>query len=268
FMMSFIFNIFYYPLYNGIVFLSAVVPGNDIGIAIILLTSYSYLKMLKTDEHDNKINLQIFNSIMIVAFLFLTINGVFFAITKIDYHDRYLTIAFPLFFIIFILFQTYPIIIRSIIYGTIGVCYCLMLFTEYRYQIKEYDIRTLSDYITTIEHKNEPICFYHKVLSLQFKYNYYGKNILVPLPDELKFDSSYLSKIKDTTNFKQSIEIANPMSKTYLLINDRTEQYLENDSDIKMLNHYISTHYHIILDTLFYGHSEHFPLRIRRLEKK
>lgn len=37
-MFSFIFNLFYYPLYNGIVFFSAIVPNNDIGIAIILLT--------------------------------------------------------------------------------------------------------------------------------------------------------------------------------------------------------------------------------------
>lgn len=37
-MFSFIFNIFYYPLYNAIIFLSAVVPGNDFGVAIVLLT--------------------------------------------------------------------------------------------------------------------------------------------------------------------------------------------------------------------------------------
>lgn len=35
---TFIFNLFYYPLYNTLVFLTAVVPGNDIGIAVILLT--------------------------------------------------------------------------------------------------------------------------------------------------------------------------------------------------------------------------------------
>lgn len=37
-MFSFIFNIFYYPLYNGIIFLSALSPNNDFGLAIVVLT--------------------------------------------------------------------------------------------------------------------------------------------------------------------------------------------------------------------------------------
>lgn len=37
-MFSFIFNLFYYPLYNIIIFLSAIIPGNDFGIAVVLLT--------------------------------------------------------------------------------------------------------------------------------------------------------------------------------------------------------------------------------------
>jgi len=37
-MMSFIFNLFYYPLYNGLVFLSAILPNYDLGISIIVLT--------------------------------------------------------------------------------------------------------------------------------------------------------------------------------------------------------------------------------------
>lgn len=37
-MFSFIFNIFYYPLYNAIIFLSALSPNNDFGLAIVVLT--------------------------------------------------------------------------------------------------------------------------------------------------------------------------------------------------------------------------------------
>jgi hypothetical protein len=173
-----------------------------------------------------------------------------------------------MFMLVLILFQIYSALTRSIIYGIIAICYILILFKEYKYQVKEYDIRSLASYINTIEKKDEPICFYHKVLSLQFKHNYVGKNTLVPLPDGLKFDSTYLTKIKDTSDLKISIEMANPMAKSYLLINDRTELRFEKDTDVKMLNNYLPTHYQITLDTLFYGHNKNFPLRIRRLEKK
>ncbi|HRY62755.1 MAG TPA: YidC/Oxa1 family membrane protein insertase [Candidatus Paceibacterota bacterium] len=37
-MFSFIFNIFYYPLYNAIIFLSALSPSNDFGLAVVALT--------------------------------------------------------------------------------------------------------------------------------------------------------------------------------------------------------------------------------------
>lgn len=45
-MFSFIFDLFYYPLYNGLIFLAALVPGGDIGISIILLTLITKLIIL------------------------------------------------------------------------------------------------------------------------------------------------------------------------------------------------------------------------------
>ena len=234
----------------------------------IIFITYTYFKWYKVNKTGNTTYFKSFNAILVTAAAMVIINSVFFAVTKLDYHDRYLTIAFPLFMSVFLLFQIYPLIIRNIVFGTIAILYTCMLLSSYKYQVKEYDTRSLTKYIGTIENKDEPICFYHKVLSLQFKFNYNGKNALVPLPDGLKFDSSYLSKIKDTLDLRQSIENANPNSKTYLLINDRTEAHFENDEDVKMLNSYLPSHYNITLDTIFYGHSKDFPLRIRRLEKK
>lgn len=37
-MFSFIFDLFYYPLYNAIIFLSALSPNNDLGLAVVVLT--------------------------------------------------------------------------------------------------------------------------------------------------------------------------------------------------------------------------------------
>ena len=237
-------------------------------LLFILLISYTYIRWYKNNKLENTIYFKSFNAILLTAFILLSMVSAFFAITKLDFHDRYLTIAFPLFISVFLLFQTYPLLKRSLIFGTLAVLYIVMLIPQYRYQVKEYDTRSLTKYIAKIEKKDEPICFYHKVLSLQFKFNYNGKNTLVPLPDALKFDSSYLSKIKDTLDLRQSIERANPNSKSYLLITDRTQPNFENDADVKMLNSYLPDHYHITLDTLFYGHTKDFPLRIRRLEKK
>ncbi|MBS1509714.1 MAG: glycosyltransferase family 39 protein [Bacteroidetes bacterium] len=237
-------------------------------LVFAILFAYTYLKWYTTNQHTNKTYFKIFNGSIIAGLVLLLINSVFFAYTKLDYHDRYLTVGFPLFLLIMILFQTYPVVQRSIIYGVLVLCYCIMLCTQYRYQVKEYDIRSLTKYIGSIERKDEPICFYHKVISLQFKYNYEGKNALIPLPDGLKFDSSYLNKITDTVSLEHAIETSSPTAKSYILINDRTESNFENDDDVRILNSFVSAHYRVTIDTLFIGHNPDFPLRIRRLEKK
>ncbi len=53
-MLDFIFNIFYYPLYNGLIFLTAIVPGNDIGIAIIFLTIFTKVAILPLSHSSIK----------------------------------------------------------------------------------------------------------------------------------------------------------------------------------------------------------------------
>ncbi|MGC4100547.1 hypothetical protein [Ferruginibacter sp.] len=237
-------------------------------LLFLALAGYTYIKWFREKKLTNTIYFKSLNGVLISGAIMIAINSVFFAVTKLDYHDRYLTIAFPLFMSPFILFQVYPLVKRSIIFGTMSVLYAAMLLVQYRYQVKEYDTRSLTKYIGVIERKSEPILFYHKVLSLQFKYNYTGQNPLVPLPDGLRFDSSYLSKIQDTIGLRNAIEQANPVSPSYLLITDRSEPIFENDPDIKILNSYLPTRYNVTLDTIFAGNNEYFPLRIRRLEKK
>ncbi len=97
---------------------------------------------------------------------------------------------------------------------------------------------------------------------------YNGKNTIVPLPDGLRFDSNYMSKIKDTLELSRAMEKINTSAKSCILITDRMEPRFQNDADLKILNGYLTSHYNITFDTVFYGHSKSWPLRIRRLEKK
>jgi len=92
------------------------------------------------------------------------------------------------------------------------------------------------------------------------------KNVIAPLPDSIRLDSTYLAKIEDTTQLKQAIERAGKSSGSYLLINNRNDARFENEADIKLFNAYLSVHYNITTDTLFSG--KYNPLRVRRLNKK
>jgi hypothetical protein len=109
---------------------------------------------------------------------------------------------------------------------------------------------------------------YQKLIALPIKYYYNGKNDIVTLPDSLKFDPSYLEKLRDTVVLSKTIERINTTSHSLLLLTDRMDSKFKNDADLKILYGYLDNHYKTIFDTVFYGQSKNWPLRIRRLEKK
>ena len=77
-----------------------------------------------------------------------------------------------------------------------------------------------------------------------------------------------MNPIKDTFELKQSIENIKGVSGSYLLISDLNEAMYNSNGNRKMVNDYITNHYSITMDTLFFGLSKKHSLRVRRLEKK
>ena len=234
--------------------------------ASILVLVYAYFKLYKERRQTDKLYWNKINSILISGTLLVSFIALFFAKTGIDYNDRYLTIGFPLMILLWLLLNVYPQTKRTIIFFIIAGYYILLLTINYKYPKNDFDSRALAAYVTRIEKKDEPIFFYQKVLALPFKYYYNGKNTVVPLPDAIKFDSTYLSRIQDTVQLKQVIESVNSSSGSYLLITNRNDSRFENDADVKLLNEYLPMHYTVTTDTLFDG--KYNQLRVRRLNKK
>src|ERR1035437_6822211 len=189
-------------------------------------------------------------------------------ITRMVYADKYMAIAFPFFILLFTLFQVHSSFIRTLIYGTITIFFLSLLIITYIHPIKIYDFKSVAKYISKIERTGEPILFYRNAMSLPFTYYYKGLNPLVPLPNPVRFDNTYLKNIKDTLELKRAITGINAKSNSYLIISDDNTDYAYNvNFNRKMVDDYLIAHYNITLDTLCFGDGPEFFIRIRRLEK-
>lgn len=234
--------------------------------AFVLTLGMAYIKLYKQSRNGNKQYFNIINSVLIAGVLLVTGVALLFAKTGIDYNDRYLTTGLPLMMLLWLLLNVYTPAKKMIISAAFAGYYCLVLAINYKQPVNDFNSRVLASYVTCIEKENEPILFYPKVLALPFKYYYKGKNTIGPLPDEIKFDSTYLAKIQDTVQLQQAIERSGKSGGSYILITNRNDSRFENEEDVKILNAYLPVHYTITNDTFFTG--KYNPLRIRRLIKK
>jgi uncharacterized membrane protein len=236
-------------------------------IPFIIMLIYSYYKLYKQNKNGNYF--KNINKILVMNVVFVILLCCFFGLTRVDYQYRYLTILMPLSLLLFSTFEIYDLFRRRLIYGIISIFYGALLISNYWYPVKEFDYERIAKYVETVERKNEPVLFYHSTISLSFNYYYQGKNPLVPIPHEVRFDSTtYASDIKDTIELKRSIEKVSTTSGSYLLVSDLTEKQSIGNPNQKMVNDYLAAHYNISLDTLYFGRSKDYSFRIRRLEKK
>ena len=219
-------------------------------------------------KRENKLYIQRINIILLCALILIFFIAVFFVLTGIEYSIRYLTIGFPLMFAFFLLFEVFRLPKKTLIFFAVSIIYIGGLLKKYKYQVKDFDAKSLANYLQKNSKKGEPILFYQNLIILPVKYYYKGKNPIVPLPKKVKFDSTYLTKIKDTSELRFAIENINTPSQSYLLVTNRTELYFKGQDDIKLLDNYLPYRYAITLDTIVYGNNRDNPLRIRRLEKK
>ena len=239
-------------------------------LLFILLIAWSYLKGHKQNRliktfYFRAINLSILTSLAVIIML-----AVVMAVTKIDYEDRYLIIALPLFILVFTLIDKHTFVLSRFIYILLTLFFSWLFFYIYYYSnpVKQYDYKGVAKYISLQARREEPILFYQSTISLPFGYYYKGSNPLIPLPHQVQFDTTYMNPVKDTFELKQSIDNIKGASRSYLLISDLNEAMYNGNENRKMVNDYINNHYSITMDTLFFGLSKKHSLRVRRVEKK
>jgi hypothetical protein len=234
--------------------------------ATVFFAALAYKKWYLKGQ--NKLQVERINFILLSGMFLMLFIAVFFVFTGIEYSVRYMTIGFPFLFTFFLLFDVFTLLKKAFIFLTISIVYILALLVKYEYPVKDFDVKSLVNYLGKSAKKGEPILFYQKLIILPVQYYYKGNNPIIPLLGNVKFDSTYLTKIKDTCELRAVIENINTQSQSYLLVTNRIEAYFKDQDDIKLLNSYLPYRYNITLDTLVYGHNISNPLRIRRLEKK
>lgn len=236
-------------------------------IAFLFSAIYIYFKLYKKHLAKNNSFFEKYNIILFSILILLILFSVGFIVTGVGYADKYMATVFPLFILLFIIFENYSLFFKRIIFSSISIYFIVLLAIHYWHPVKTYDFISIANYIQKIERHNEPILTYRPGLAIPFSYYYNGKNKIVPIPHPVKFDSSYIINIKDTIELKQSIESINSSSKSYLLISDNTPYESTVNMNRQMLADYLKNHYCITLDTLYSGWSSD-PLRIMRLEKQ
>ena len=233
-------------------------------ITLFLYTLFKlYNNKITRDKEILKKIFILFAAIVLLTFQFIVAVG----ITKITYEFKYMSLGYPFFILLFIVFSIYSKAIRNIMYGTLSLYYVMLLFFNYKHPVKTYDYISLSNYIQKIESPGEPILIYRPAIALPFDHYYKGKNMVFPLPHPVNFDSSYLINIRDTNEFKQAIENINLPATSYLMISDTTLSEGKLNMNRQVITDYINSNYEVSLDTLFYGWSKNKPLRIRSFKK-
>lgn len=239
-------------------------------LAIILISIFfalnAYYILYKKNLVSSDPFLEKTNLILITVLVFVFLYVFAFTIFRILYADLYMTIAFPLFILLFTMVKVHSFLYVKLFYASLSLYFIFLLLITYRHPIKFYDFKSIARYVEKKVEYNEPILFYRNVLSLPFKYYFKGSNPLCPLPNSVTFDKNYLVSIKDTANLRQVIGTA---SDKYILITDDKAGYLYSlNMNRKMINEYLKNNYKTTLDTLYYGRSKDYYLRIRRIERK
>lgn len=239
-----------------------------IRLLFLLLFAFSVFRLYRNRlTYNNRFYVN-FKLILLSVFLLIGLFFIVFFSSGVGYTAKYMAVAFPFFILLFTIFSSYSGFYRTSIYSVLSLYFGIILFSVYRHPVNTYDYISLAKYIKKIERSNEPILIYRPAIALPFTYYYRGINSIVPLPFPVKFDSSYLISIKDTTVLKNSIESIQAPSHSYILISDTTLSEGSVSMNRNMVTNFIKERYHVTLDTLFYGWSKDKPIRIRSFEKK
>jgi uncharacterized membrane protein len=247
-------------------------------LAIVLVFAcfafYLYLSLIRRDKligasepqaegsFLNKMNLILLSTAIMVLWYLLV-----FTLLKVPYSDRYMAIVFPFLILFFALIVVASRVLMRLACASVIVFYLVLLLITFVPPIKFYDFQKLTEYVSRIEKPGEPILFYRNTMAMPFEYYYKGSNPLSPLPHPVTFDKDYIINLRDSLEVRLSFDKAVAGSKSFIVISDDNIGYLYSlNMNRKLVNDFIGNNYTASLDTLFYGRSRLYCLRVRRLQ--
>lgn len=237
-----------------------------IRLIFVLLWSFAYFKIYKNKEQTLVSFLKKYNNILLLILFSLIIYAAAFLTTGVIFNTKYISIIFPLFILLFVVFKTLRPPFPTLIYTCIMLYYSIILFDYYKHPVNTYDYKSLAKFIMKTERVNEPILIYRPALALSFEQYYQGKNSVNPIPHPVNFDSSYLINIRDTLQLKNSIMAIHENFESFLFISDTTLYEGALNMNRQMITDYLNSNYNIALDSLFYGFGKDRPLQVRRVQ--
>jgi len=240
-------------------------------IILGLLLIISLFKLYKADtkqiSKDFRGSIEIYIPII---FLFVVFLIVLYFSGSLVYSDKYMTIAFPFYCLLYSAFNVYSGTLKKIIYGIFVTYFIVVLLINYKSPyMQDFDYKSVAKFVKKNEHPREPVLFYNKALAFTFKHYYQGDNLLNPLPDYISDHSYYECNVMDTINITQSLKKAGTISESFLLITvvdvnlSDSIKVTRNSSEFYLRNNYESS-----IDTIFNGKMDYSKLRIRRLKLK
>jgi uncharacterized membrane protein len=231
---------------------------------VIVSTMYFFLnkKSGKTNREISSLDqilLLIASIVMIFLFLFSSTNLIF--------HIKYLTIAFPIFCLLFSALCIYRKAVENFIFAFFAILYIVVLLNTYKSPfIKTSNPKSMAYFLENIEKPHEPILFHDKSLILLIKPYYHGNSPLIALPD-IAFDYNYFrNNIQDTIELDKLIKNAVKKSKSFILINGTDLGFVtKNPLANHVIDIYLMNNFLISNDTVIEGKNTYDFLRARRL---
>jgi hypothetical protein len=157
---------------------------------------------------------------------------------------------------------------KKVVYMTIG----LIIFTYYGISIENFfnknakdgDWKRVSQFLMEKENKSEPILILRNWGLLPLSYYYQGKNILIPIPNSLKWDTYDISSqvIDSEKIIDEALNNESEKKGRFWLVTYQTEPYLGIDIKPEIIERYIEKCCSVIKDQKFY------ETKVRYLEFK
>lgn len=240
-----------------------------IKIIILFLLLLGYYKLFKNCRLTKGKTFERLNILLFTVLALIILYCVIILFTHIEYSAKYFAIALPIILLVYLVFYQYKPELRNIFFSTCALYFAFLLLLFYRVPIKNYDYKSIVNYVTEIENPGEPLVFYNSFIVLPFETYYKGKNNLVSIPGPITFDSNYVANLKDTSLLIAKLRGDLKESSSFLFIsNDMDQVILNRNMNRPMLDSFLNSHYKIILDTLVHGRSKDRYLRIRRFSVK
>jgi hypothetical protein len=230
----------------------------------------SIITLNKLIKSKSPFNITLFYEIFIPITTIYLIFTFIFLYTNMLYSDKYASIIFPIYIIIYSFFGVLGSFKMNLISSIISIYFLFILATNYKEPfIKRGNNRAAITFIKNKEHNNEPIVCFDKHTYLEVKNYYNGINNLLSAK-ELVFDYDfYKNQMNDTLEFKLLLKSKTDTSQNFWLISGTDiefvyKKYISN----QMLDEFIINNFSISIDTTILGKYDVDYIRIRKLSKK